>query len=134
MKTINQLKQIIVAFLLFTSVMFFNACQKEDADLPANAPATDQNATPELNTAERNANYLLYPPNACVNGSNYAAWSAKWWKWALEYPVTGHPFVDDPSFKVNCRQSGNVWFLATPFGMSTVTLMFHMVNLYLSGF
>ena len=46
----------------------------------------------------------------------YSAWSAAWWQWALEQPLAGHPFVDDPAFNVTSGQHGPVWFLATPFG------------------
>lgn len=42
--------------------------------------------------------------------------SAAWWQWAMEHPVAGHPFVDDPAFDVTSGQHGPVWFLATPFG------------------
>lgn len=34
----------------------------------------------------------------------------------MEFPVSGHPFVDDPAFSVSAGQSGQVWFLASPFG------------------
>lgn len=56
-------------------------------------------------------------------GKSYAGWSAAWWQWALSQPVTGHPFVDDPAFDVAAGQSGQVWFLASPFGTVERTCM-----------
>lgn len=58
----------------------------------------------------------VVPPNANFRGKTYADWSAAWNKWALEYPLAGHPFTTDPAFDVTARQTGNVWFLAAPFG------------------
>lgn len=55
-------------------------------------------------------------PNRTLQGQTYGQWSAAWWQWSLSHPVAGHPFVDDPSFNVASGQSGNVWFLASPFG------------------
>jgi len=61
----------------------------------------------------------IAPPTSRPFGKTYGEWSAAWWTWAMELPVTGpipHPFVDDPAFDVTFGQSGKVWFLATPFG------------------
>jgi hypothetical protein len=55
-------------------------------------------------------------PSERFHGQSYAQWSAAWWQWAMSQPLAGHPFVDDPSFNVASGQSGNVWFLASPFG------------------
>lgn len=59
------------------------------------------------------------PPVSKPYGHSYADWSAAWWTWAMEHPVAGHPFIDDPSFDVTSGQSGHVWFLAAPFGTVT---------------
>src|SRR5262249_37694812 len=58
----------------------------------------------------------ILPPGSRPYGKSYSEWSAAWWQWALSQPVTGHPFVDDPAFDVAAGQSGQVWFLGTPFG------------------
>jgi len=58
----------------------------------------------------------VFPPNSVKYGNDYAGWSAAWWQWALGLPLDGHPFVDSPGFDVNAGQTGNVWFLAAPFG------------------
>jgi hypothetical protein len=61
----------------------------------------------------------VLPPNSHPDGKTYGQWSASWWKWAMELPVTGpipHPFFDDPAFDVTEGQRGDVWFLAAPFG------------------
>jgi hypothetical protein len=55
-------------------------------------------------------------PGKVLRGQSYSQWSAKWWQWAMSQPLAGHPFNDDPAFNVANGQSGNVWFLATPFG------------------
>jgi hypothetical protein len=60
----------------------------------------------------------VLPPNSHPYGHSYAQWSALWWKWALELPVAGHPFLSDP-VDLTEGQSGNVWFLASTFGAST---------------
>ena len=58
----------------------------------------------------------ILPPESLPYGKTYAEWSAEFWKWGLEYPVAGHPFLDDPSFDFSARQSGQVWFWAAPDG------------------
>src|SRR5580765_1127192 len=61
----------------------------------------------------------IAPPHSRSHGKTYGEWSAAWWTWALQLPVAGpptHPFIDDPSFDVTEGQSGDVWFLAAPFG------------------
>jgi hypothetical protein len=61
----------------------------------------------------------LFPVTSSPYGKSHAQWSADWWKWNLEHPVSGHPFVDAPEFDVTSGQSGDVWFLSTPFGVVT---------------
>ena len=61
----------------------------------------------------------VLPRKSVPYGKTYGEWSAAWWKWVMELPVTGpipHPSVDDPAFDVTEGQSGQVWFLASPFG------------------
>lgn len=67
------------------------------------------------------ANPKVLPPTSHPFGRTYGQWSAAFWKWAMELPLTSsagatHPFIDDPRFDVTEGQSGNVWFLAGPFG------------------
>jgi len=64
-------------------------------------------------------NHDIAPPNSKPYGKSYGEWSAAWWTWAMELRVNSpipHPFVDSPAFDVTLGQSGNVWFLAAPFG------------------
>ena len=87
----------------------------------------------------------VIPQTERFHGRTYAELSAKWWQWALEFPVDQpnrpHPFVDSPQFDVRNGQSGDVWFLAEPFGTSerTITvpddkaLFFPMVNVEASS-
>lgn len=62
------------------------------------------------------------PPQSQSYGASYGQWSANWWTWYMQQPVTGHPGVDSPDFDVRSGQSGQVWFLACPFGKVTRTV------------
>jgi hypothetical protein len=55
-------------------------------------------------------------PHSHPYGKSYAEWVAAFWKWGLEFPLDGHPFLDDPSFDFGARQSGKVWFWAASDG------------------
>jgi hypothetical protein len=83
-------------------------------DLPAAANKLSQ--SDETIIKKSNCNDLIFPPKSHAYGKSYSQWSASWWKWSMEFPLAGHPFVDDPSFNVNTGQNGPVWFLAAPFG------------------
>jgi hypothetical protein len=74
--------------------------------------------------ADAGPNPRVLPPQSQPYGQSYGQWSAAWWQWFMEHPMTGHPGVDSPDFDVRSGQSGNVWFLATPFGTveRTVTI------------
>ena len=61
----------------------------------------------------------VIPPEGRAYGKTYAQWSAEFWKWLLEYPLAGHPAIDDPSFDFSARQSGQVWFWGAPEGTVT---------------
>jgi hypothetical protein len=58
----------------------------------------------------------VLPPQSHPYGQSYGEWSADWWQWFMEHPVSGHPAVDSPDFDVRSGQQGKVWFLASPFG------------------
>lgn len=53
----------------------------------------------------------VIPPQA----TPYKNLSARWWKWGLKLPVTGHPFAGCPN-PSDAGQAGSVWFLAGQFG------------------
>lgn len=55
-------------------------------------------------------------PNERYRGLTYAEWSAATMQWSMELPLAGHPAIDNPDFDVSTGQSGDVWFLAGPFG------------------
>src|SRR5438105_99281 len=62
----------------------------------------------------------IMPPQSHPYGKTYGDWSAAWWIWAMQWPpVAGHPFIDDPAFNIATGQSGQVWFVAAPFGTVT---------------
>jgi hypothetical protein len=56
----------------------------------------------------------VVPPDHQYQGKCYSEWSAQWWQWNLEHPLTGHPGIDSPEFDVRSGQQGNVWFLGGP--------------------
>lgn len=62
--------------------------------------------------AQSGGNSSIIPPNAKVQGLSYAEWSARWWQWALELHVPGHPALSCPD-SISAGQSGQVWFLAS---------------------
>jgi hypothetical protein len=64
----------------------------------------------------------ILPPHSHPHGKSYAEWVAAFWTWALEFPLEGHPFLDDPAFDFSARQSGKVWFWAAPDGPLTRTV------------
>ncbi len=59
----------------------------------------------------------IFSPNSRPFGHTYAEWSARYWQWGLGLPGDAdHPFLDSSGFDVTDGQSGEVWFLASPFG------------------
>ena len=67
----------------------------------------------------------VFPPSSSPYGASYAEWAAEWTKWTMEFPLNdplgAHPGSDDPLFNVAYRQTGKVWFLATPVDFGTAT-------------
>ncbi len=60
-------------------------------------------------------NSFAFAPSAHPHGHSQEVWSARWWTWNMELPVTDHPGTPTPNFDVSAGQSGKVWFLAAPF-------------------
>ena len=110
MKKQKKIFQLAAIILVAVSLTYFSSCKKED-----NTP-TNSALNTESNANDRSATSQVFPATAHMFGKSYLQWSAAWWQWAMEFPLAGHPFIDDPSFEVNARQSGKVWFLAAPFG------------------
>jgi len=66
------------------------------------------------------------PPESTPYGKTYPQWAGAWWKWFMELPLqdangTPHPATDCANFDLSEGQSGDVWFLASPFGNCTRT-------------
>lgn len=112
MKTKNQILKTAAFAMLTTTMIFFTSCKKEEMTQSDNGTPTETSD----NMGSRFCNSMVYSPQSHPFGYSYAKWSAKWWKWSMEFPLTGHPFIDDPSFQVSAGQSGHVWYLAAPFG------------------
>jgi len=57
------------------------------------------------------ANPGVQPPQSHPYGKSYAEWSANWWQWFLERPLT----APDPNlgYDIPPGRAGNVWFLAS---------------------
>jgi hypothetical protein len=132
----KKMKISLAAVLLFAAIFSVTSCKKERAQNPTSNPgnlqdallrktdggkqATVTNVAFSVPGANKNVNSAVFPSNAHMYGSSYAAWSAAWWQWAMELPAAAnHPFNDDAGFDVTMGQSGNVWFLATAFGTVT---------------
>ena len=113
MKNQKKISAIASVVLMSVTMFYFSSCKKEEIN-PTNANDNTESSATMSN--DRFCNFQLFPPHARPFGHSYNQWSAKWWKWSMEFPMTGHPFVDDASFNVSLRQSGPVWFLAAPFG------------------
>lgn len=73
--------------------------------------------TPSASTLWSDPSVL--PPQSKPYGKTYGEWSGHWWRWFMQHPIAAHPGIDDPSFDVTSGQSGQVWFLAAPFGTVT---------------
>ena len=72
-------------------------------------------AAPSALAAGRNLNPGVLPINSSAYGQTYAEWSALWWKFGLEHPVEGNPFVEGGAFEL----SHSVWALAAPLSDAT---------------
>jgi hypothetical protein len=64
------------------------------------------------------ADYVLAPEQAHY-GASLAQWSARWWQWALEHPVTDHPLFDTTGEDVAEWQIDPVWFIGGIIGTLT---------------
>lgn len=53
-------------------------------------------------------------------GKSFEEWTAAWWQWAVQVPVTLIPFRDPTGELASHGQSGPVWFLAGNNGGTTV--------------
>ena len=98
----------VMAFAVGGVVATLGGCAGDDD----RAPTTDEQVS-ELR--RQNPNPGVAPPGSRPFGHSYAEWSARFWKWGMEYPMDeGHPFTDDPAFDFSHRQSGEVWFWGSP--------------------
>ncbi len=66
------------------------------------------------------------PPDSSPGGQTYPVWAGAWWQWFMQLPLTNsagfvHPGIDagQAAFDVTEGQTGDVWFLAAPFGTVT---------------
>src|SRR5215467_1709425 len=61
----------------------------------------------------------VFPPDSTRYGNDYGGWSAAWWTWFMQAPVSAngidHPGING-NFDVTEGQTGDVWFLAGVFG------------------
>jgi len=59
-------------------------------------------------------------------GKTYGEWAAKWWQWALKYPVKTNPLLDQTGERAQLGNQGQVFFLAGVInvsGTATRTIM-----------
>jgi hypothetical protein len=62
------------------------------------------------------ANARVFGPSAKPLGSSLAEWSGKWWQWALELPVEGHPFINADDFDCGVGIADGVLYLGAVLG------------------
>lgn len=61
-------------------------------------------------------NLGIWKPDQKPYGKTYGEWVGAFWKYALEFPLEGHPFLDTPQYDFAARQSGKAWFWSAPDG------------------
>lgn len=59
-------------------------------------------------------------PGRAAFGRTYGQWASEWWKWALQFPASGNPLLDETGELCGLGDQGPVWFLAGNFGGTTV--------------
>ena len=55
---------------------------------------------------------MVFAPQATMYGKRYAAWTAEWWKWDLQFDCAHFPTRDVDGSLESQNQSGPVYFLA----------------------
>lgn len=92
---------------VLTALTILAGCSS-DNDNPV-APAADPGPD---KAAAGDYGVNILPPDAVAHGMTYAEWSAKWWQWLWEIPVSQNPGLDATGDFVGVNQDGPVWFLA----------------------
>lgn len=91
LKRISALTIMLVA----TFVLFAGAAGRASADVP-----------------------VVLPLDQPHFGKTYGEWAATWWQWALKYPVTTNPLLDETGERAQLGNQGRVFFLAGVFNVS----------------
>lgn len=60
----------------------------------------------------------VLPAHSTVEGKTLAQWSADWWQWALSFPASNNPLLDDTGANAHLGDVGSVFFLAGGVGGS----------------
>ena len=77
------------------------------------ASATAQEATPPAQEASPVSHSIdVHPPDALVGDASLGEWYARWWQWAISYPVEVQPRSEG---QCGFGQSGPVFFLPARF-------------------
>lgn len=56
--------------------------------------------------------YTILAPNAVVAGQPIVDWTASWWTWALQAPLSANPLLDTTGAFANVNNNGAVHFIA----------------------
>jgi hypothetical protein len=80
--------------------MFLSASPAQVVDPPASGPVQ------------------IYAPHSTVRGKTIGEWSANWWQWALSFSAPNDPFTDPSGVNADLHQSGPVYFVGAPGGVS----------------
>jgi hypothetical protein len=93
------------------------ACERSTPTAPVPAPSA------ELVTSglARDPAALVFAPDAPPYGTSRVGWSERWWQWALSFPASASPALDQTGQFCAQGQTGHVWFMEVIFGAGSST-------------
>lgn len=104
------------------AVLAVAACDGPTPTSPAAAGAAPSAVARDAAASlARNPAALAFAPGANPYGDTLVTWSERWWQWALAFPASASPALDQTGRYCAEGQSGPVWFMETEFGSGPVT-------------
>ncbi|MDH0867711.1 hypothetical protein [Mitsuaria sp. GD03876] len=83
---------------------------------PDPSPAQARAEAPSTGMPAVEAASLLLGPDEQVGWVSQAAWSQRWWEWAMSFDNDTSPVADRTGLQCGNRQNGDVFFLAGTYG------------------
>jgi hypothetical protein len=71
-------------------------------------------------SAQQNADFDIFPPDAMPYGMTYADWAVNWWQWIASVPADQSPLTDPDGRFCDVGQPDQVFFLGSNFGGTSV--------------